>query len=126
MELSNFLAEIWGFSLAVIGLSMLVNPHNFRKLLRFAEDEAMMYLSGVCSFVIGIASVLGHNIWVYDWRVVVTIFGWIALAKGVVRIFKPDFAKMWVNKVKDKEWLQYAMVVVVLVGCVMVYLGFAG
>ena len=82
MVLSNYLAELWGISLVVVCLSLLIKTKYLRRLFASLEDSNNLFCWGLCSLVIGIASVLGHNIWVNDWRVVVTIFGWIGLIKG--------------------------------------------
>ncbi len=124
MALSNFLAEIFGFSLAVAGLALLINQKNIKKLFQLAEDEAMTFCRGIVSFVIGVAIVLVHNIWASDWRVIITILGWLAVIKGVLCMFSPDSAKKWIDKVKDKEWIPIALVVIVLIGCLLIYFGF--
>jgi hypothetical protein len=38
----------------------------------------------------GLAIVRAHNLWVADWRVVVTVLGWLAVVGGVLRIILPD------------------------------------
>ncbi len=34
--------------------------------------------------------VLTHNVWAVDWRVVITLLGWIMLSAGTARISLPD------------------------------------
>lgn len=38
-------------------------------------------------FVAGLAVVRAHNLWVWNWTVLVSITGWFALALGLVRMF---------------------------------------
>ena len=38
----------------------------------------------------GLAIVLTHNVWVADWRVLITILGWLAAIGGAVRILAPQ------------------------------------
>ena len=46
-----------------------------------------MYRSGVLMFVAGLAIVRGHNLWAWDWTVLVTMSGWLSLVLGLFRMF---------------------------------------
>ena len=37
----------------------------------------------------GLAIVLTHNIWAADWRVLITLFGWLNVIGGALRLFAP-------------------------------------
>src|SRR5262249_17739686 len=54
-----------------------------------SHDPALVLVSGVLSFVAGLAVVRVHNHWAADWAVLVTIFGWLLLTGGLVRILFP-------------------------------------
>ena len=60
----------------------LVQPH-----LYDAQIPPVVYLSGVLFFVAGLAIVRAHNIWSRNWTVLVTIYGWLFLVLGLVRMF---------------------------------------
>ena len=60
----------------------LVQPH-----LYDAQIPPVVYLSGVLMFVAGLAIVRAHNHWARDWKVLVTLTGWFALAPGLFRMF---------------------------------------
>jgi hypothetical protein len=47
----------------------------------------VVYLSGVLTFVAGLAIVRAHNRWPANWTVLVTLVGWFAVALGVGRMF---------------------------------------
>jgi hypothetical protein len=38
----------------------------------------------------GLAIVLTHNVWTADWRVLITLFGWLNAIGGAVRLLAPD------------------------------------
>jgi uncharacterized membrane protein HdeD (DUF308 family) len=59
----------------------LVQPH-----LYDAQIPPVIYLSGVLSFVAGLAVVRTHNVWARDWTVLVTLCGWFFLVLGLVRM----------------------------------------
>ncbi len=124
MVLSNYLAELWGISLVVVCLSLLIKTKYLRRLFASLEDSNNLFCWGLCSLVIGIASVLGHNIWVNDWRVVVTIFGWIGLIKGLTILLTPELTVKWVRKMEGASFLPFTLVIGVFIGLALTYFGF--
>ncbi len=87
MEISIFLAKFWGVLLAVESLIYLFR---WRVMLSRLADRSFITLDGYLSFTLGTATVVSHNIWVADWRVAVTIWGWLMLLRGITRIGFPE------------------------------------
>jgi hypothetical protein len=48
------------------------------------------YLNGALLFVAGLSIIRIHNYWVRNWRVMVTLAGWIYLISGLYRMFAPE------------------------------------
>ena len=72
---------------------LLVNGEVFRSLaLTFAERRELVFLLGLITMPAGLAVVLTHNVWTADWRVVITIIGWLAAIGGAIRILAPQRA----------------------------------
>jgi hypothetical protein len=91
MQRSIFIARLLGPSLIAIGLSQLVNADVLRTLAdQFLQSYALIFLAGIITLVAGLAIVNTHNLWVSDWRVAITIFGWLAVIGGFVRIVLPQ------------------------------------
>ena len=55
-------------------------------------SRALNFLAGVITLPAGLAIVLTHNVWTPDWRVVITLLGWLALVSGAFRIVAPQQA----------------------------------
>lgn len=53
---------------------------------------ALIGLSGLLSLLAGLAIVNLHNTWCADWRVIVTILGWLMTIGGIIRIVVPQVA----------------------------------
>ena len=122
--LSNYLAEIWGISMAVVCFALLIKEKHLKKLFQALETENNLFSWGLVSFVIGISTVLAHNIWVKNWQVAVTILGWVALIKGLSLLFMPEVLKNTVRKMENKQWLPILLVVGVFIGLALTYFGF--
>jgi hypothetical protein len=58
-----------------------------------------------------------HNLWVADWRVIITAFGWIAIVAGIARITLPGPLKKIGQTMLEKPFMT------ILPGIFMVLLG---
>jgi hypothetical protein len=93
MATSIFLAKLIGPFLLAIGLALLLNSQLHRSMLNeFLGSHALIVLSGVIMMPAGLAVVLTHNVWAADWRLIITLLGWIATVGGALRIIAPQRA----------------------------------
>ena len=122
--LTNYLAEIWGISIVVISLALLIKENHLKRLFASIETEEGFFLWGFISFIIGLAMVLSYNAWTQSWQVVITIFGWLALLKGLALLFLPEQMKKYAKKMEAAQFIPYAMVVILIIGLVITYFGF--
>jgi hypothetical protein len=77
-------------SLIALAAALLINLGSMSALVEaVSHDPALVLVSGVLSFVAGLAVVRVHNHWAADWAVLVTIFGWLLLIGGLVRMLFP-------------------------------------
>ena len=90
MQPAVFIARLLGPVLVVIGLSILLNEQIYAAIvIEAVHSPTLIYFSGLLSLPIGIAILNLHRAWTADWRVVVTIFGWLFTLGGIVRILLP-------------------------------------
>ena len=90
MDSSTLLARLMGPYIIVIGISLIFNQKVFRQIMEdLPKNPSLVFVTGLLTFVAGLATVLFHNIWVADWRAIITIFGWIILIKGVLLVILP-------------------------------------
>ena len=76
----------------LIGLAVFANPRAFRDMAEeFMASRTLLFLSGLLIMPVGLAIVLTHNIWTVDWRVLITLFGWLNVIGGALRLFAPKF-----------------------------------
>ena len=125
MELSLFLAKAWGLYAIISSLALLIKKQSdLTKLLKDFNNEVAIVLSGLIAVGLGITSVLGHNVWVADWRVFVTIFGWLALLKGISLLFVSQKAFNLSQGLIKSSLLRVILIIYLLVGVYLAYTGF--
>jgi hypothetical protein len=90
---SRLIAGFIGPLLAAIGIAMVFNRSLFPALIsQLAQSYGLIFLSGILSLLAGIAIVRVHNVWSGGWRIVVTLFGWLAILGGLARMWAPQLA----------------------------------
>jgi uncharacterized protein YjeT (DUF2065 family) len=93
MTASILLARLIGPVLLVAGLAGLFNPKLLKELGReIMAGRALLFLAGVLTLATGLAIVNTHNVWT-GWPVIITLFGWIAIVSGVIRMAFPDLTR---------------------------------
>ena len=126
MQSSLFLARLIGPVMLVIGLAVFANQRGFRDMAEeFMASRALMFLSGLLIMPVGIAIVLTHNIWTADWRVLITIFGWLNVIGGAVRLFAPPFlVKAGRTMLKQPRFTPIAAAIWVVLGLLFCFFGY--
>ena len=90
MDAATFIARIIGPFFVVAGIGMLFNQASYTAMIaEFVHSNALIYISGLLSLPAGLAIVNVHRAWTADWRVVITILGWLMVIGGVMRIVLP-------------------------------------
>jgi len=103
VETSLFLAQLIGPVLIVIGVGLLLKKTEFREMATdFLSSRALIFVSGLLTLVTGLAIVLTHNVWEFNWPVIITILGWLSVFGGVFRILFPDSVQSMGTSMLDK------------------------
>jgi hypothetical protein len=105
MDRSRFIAGLIGPTLFAVSISLFVNKALLPDLMRLlATQPAAIFLAGITTLVIGLAIVLSHRVW-RGWPTIVTIFGWLAVVAGVLRIVIPYQIAGWVPAIAAQAWV---------------------
>jgi hypothetical protein len=93
MDRSLFLARLMGPAFVVVALGMLINLGMYESMIAEAlHPGVLFYLSGLLSLLAGLSIVNLHNRWQADWRVIITVLGWLMTIGGIMRIVLPQVA----------------------------------
>ena len=126
MELSYFLAQLFGLTMMIFSLIALFRPRVISAIMQEKPSSLAMLLAGFVGIVAGLAIVLSHNIWEMSWVGVVTLFGWAALLKGMVYVICPDTMLSTANNVlAGKTRRRVVLLLAFVFGCYLAYNGFA-
>ncbi len=127
MQTSIFIAKLLGPIFVLVGIAILVRPKAFRVLLReFIESHVMMYLAGFLGLLSGLALVLTHNVWVFDWRLIITLIGWATIVRAIVTIFQPQQIVSMGSKLLEHRGVFFgAAVIDLVIGLVLSYFGYS-
>ena len=126
MQASIFLARLLGPVLLVIGAGILINPSLFRTVgAELARSATLVYLFGVVDLAAGLAIVLTHNVWLVSWRVLITLFGWMLIIRGAVRILLTEKVVAFAPQAyRNKPTVPVLGAVVSVLGLVLCYFGY--
>lgn len=108
MDISIFLAKFWGWYFIIFFVLLIVYPKRIKQLFEYTKDEKFIIIMSFLAIIIGLLNIMAHNIWVSDWRIIITLFGWFALFKGITLFAFPQFALQWIDNF-DYKWFQFMM-----------------
>jgi hypothetical protein len=94
MNTSRYIARLMGPVMLVIGIGMaagmFVEGESYSSLMKeFIGSRALIFITGVLALLAGLIVVNAHNLWVPDWRVLITVLGWLAIFRGVMNLVFP-------------------------------------
>lgn len=120
MDVSVFFARFWGSMFMLLGL-MTVGAGFLGRVIKMTEDKAVTVSTGYITFLVGLVTVILHNVWVADWRVVITVLGWSTLIKGMLKIGFPQHIRTQAQRFKAQQTLWGA--VLFLLGAWLFWMG---
>lgn len=119
------LAQVFGYYLVITGVAVFLNRERFGQFAkRLHKRPAMLFFSGAFLTLIGIFLVLQYNIWVSDWTVLVTIFSWGTLLKGMGLMIAPDSVIKAAQAWKNPTLITGAAAVSLVLGVFMLYMSY--
>jgi len=104
MNTSRSLARLMGPILLVIGIGMafglMMEGAGYSSVLReFIANRALIFLTGILTLLAGVAIINVHNVWVPDWRVIVTVLGWLLVLRGIMLLVFPLTVQVFGDRV---------------------------
>lgn len=124
MEISSFIAKFWGLYLLIMAALMLVRKEQVSAVIRECIlSKPFLVFSGIISLFFGLAIVLIHPVWEMNWRIAITLLGYLALVVGIVRIGFTGFVQKRALVILQKGYWTLFFVSLLL-GAYLTYHGF--
>jgi uncharacterized membrane protein len=125
MSAATLIARLIGPVFVVIGLGMLLNAAFYAAAVgEGAKSPVLIAVSGIATLLGGVAILNAHHDWTADWRVLITLIGWLFIIAGIVRLVLPTVAETVAPVVYSGPAAEMvAGAIVLVVGAI---LGFAG
>ena len=114
-----------GITFFAMGVGMLTNPKFIKDIVKdFLGSTANVFLGGLACLAIGLPLVTFYNVWSMNSSVIITLVGWLALVKGLMLVMFPIYTTNMYRGIITKENKDYIGWGVLVVGIILLYLGY--
>lgn len=125
METTIIITRIFATVYVAFGLGMLISPNFYKEEIgKLLVTPSFIFLSGFLAIIFGVLIVTTHHYWENDWRMIISIFGWIALVKGVLLIIAPEQAQGFRYSLLKPENTKIIAYLLLALGVLFGYFGF--
>ena len=121
MDVTIFLARFLGGYYLIFGLLFIITRY-LGRVIEMTDDKSFVISTGYITLLIGLATVILHNVWVANWTVVITLLGWSTLIKGVLKVGFPKVINKQAKAFKNKQAI--STVILSLLGAWLILMSF--
>ena len=121
-----FIHQIIGPILVVFALSMLMNKSFYMELYKeIGKINHYLIIGGIINLSLGMSIILKHNMWSTAPEIVASVFGWLALLKGLhITLAPKSFMKM-VMRFVSPGFIDFGALFLIILGGYMSYVGYS-
>lgn len=126
MELSTFLARLLGlYMLILAGLWVIQKDQVDAVIKDFIASKGLIFFSEIINIVAGLAIAIGHPVWEFGWKGLISLIAYIMIFQGIMRVAFIDKVQKNAKKfMNSKVFFWPTIGVMVLLGCILTYCGF--
>jgi hypothetical protein len=124
---TRLFARVLGPYLVIVTLAALARASQMRTLAsEFGANPVWAFVTGAFILLSGLIVVALHQYWRGAAAIIVSVLGWMTVAKGVSLLAIPQTYISAVNSAVDPSiWWRVGFVIVALVGLYLTYVGWA-
>lgn len=89
MDNSLFLAKFWGWYLIIFFFILSFNPKRIKQIFTDLKDEKFLIITAFLAIIMGLINILFHNIWELNFKIIITLIGWMSLFIGLALFIFP-------------------------------------
>ena len=123
MNIANTLAVLMGSALVIVGITLFNKSYFNAVITDLANSKGLLWVTGFITFVMGTVIVALYNVWSADWRMLVTLLGWLTVIKGAVIMLFPSSMTLFYRRFLSNHLLIYSGVYALVLGGLLLFLG---
>jgi len=125
MDITIFLAQVWGLIILAIGVGFFISRRFYVKLYKNIQNEPLSTLTfGIFAMTIGLLQTSIHNFWGTFDEGLISFLGWGTLAKGALFLVLPGFVDKAADWEVAKKLVPVAGVLLLVVGAYLTWIGY--
>lgn len=122
MELSELVAQIISVIYIVSGIGVVWKKLDLKEIAEeLLNSNALSFFSGSLGIIFGIILINYHNIWTWQWNILITLISWFFLVGGVLILWFPKLFKRLIEIYKNSI---YYGIFMIAFGLLFGYFGF--
>ncbi|SHH66834.1 hypothetical protein [Winogradskyella jejuensis] len=115
MDISLTFAKFWGWYLIIFFLILSLNPKRTKQIFDDLRDEKFLILSSFMAIIIGLLSIIFHNVWEPNYKIIITLIGWFSLIIGLALFIFPKPTVNWLQ-ITNVKFVQVIYTLLFFVG----------
>ncbi len=126
MELSVFLARLLGLYMLIMFVLLATRRDEMLQGIKaVVGNHGLLMTAGAISLLSGLAILIGHPVWIWNWSLVITLLGAIMVVQGILRLGYPAVCADWINAImRHKNGWSWMMIITLIIGLYLISCGF--
>ena len=118
-----YLATVLGWVLVIFSIFVILRHKHMKSIMEdVIAHPGLFFVFALMTLILGLLMVTSHNLWVMGWPVVITLFSWLVLISGLIRMVCAETAmKMGKSFVKEPIRMQITGAVFLLIGLFLLF-----
>ncbi len=124
-DLTLFVSHIAGPIMLAIGLGMLLNNKHYAVFYKQMSKEPLaLFTVAIMTMLMGLLLVLNHNLWGTAAEIIVSLFGWGALIKGLFLLIMPGSVDSFAKNLPLAKMLPFSSIFAIALGGYLSYVAY--
>jgi hypothetical protein len=111
MEISIFFARLWGSYFVIFGILFIIS-RQLGRTIELTDDKAFVISTGYITLLMGLVTVILHNVWIANWKVAITILGWSTIIKGIMKIGFPNVIHKQAQRFRKNQYISALLLII--------------
>lgn len=126
MDLSIILAQFFGIYLIIVGILVILRRDSFMPIIaELGHNRSLIFTIAIFELAVGLALVLSHSIFTFDYRGIISLLGWSMFLEGILYLSLPYQKIRKLFRAFNKPgWYMISGVLAVAAGVYLTGIGF--